>query len=71
MIAYEGDGPAEARALARAARQAQTALAELSQEQIDGIVTAMSTDTGRGWVSNNSGKPTTASNTSTAAPIRR
>ena len=32
---------AEARALARAARQAQTALAELSQEQIDGIVAAM------------------------------
>src|SRR3712207_1578679 len=32
---------AEARALARAARQAQTALAELSQEQIDAIVTAM------------------------------
>jgi acetaldehyde dehydrogenase (acetylating) len=32
---------AEARALARAARQAQTQLAELSQEQIDGIVTAM------------------------------
>ena len=32
---------AEARALARAARQAQTQLAELSQEQIDAIVTAM------------------------------
>src|SRR5512139_3577306 len=32
---------AEARALARAARQAQTALAELSQAQIDAIVTAM------------------------------
>ena len=32
---------AEARALARAARQAQTALAELSQPQIDAIVTAM------------------------------
>jgi acetaldehyde dehydrogenase (acetylating) len=32
---------AEARALARAARQAQTPLAELSQEQIDGIVAAM------------------------------
>ncbi|MBM3818870.1 MAG: aldehyde dehydrogenase family protein [Acidimicrobiia bacterium] len=32
---------AEARALARAARQAQTQLAELSQEQIDGIVAAM------------------------------
>jgi acetaldehyde dehydrogenase (acetylating) len=32
---------AEARALARAARQAQTRLAELSQEQIDAIVTAM------------------------------
>ena len=32
---------AEARALARAARQAQTALAELSQQQIDAIVTAM------------------------------
>ena len=32
---------AEARALARAARQAQGALAELSQEQIDAIVTAM------------------------------
>src|SRR5436190_18454230 len=32
---------AEARALARAARQAQSALAELSQEQIDTIVTAM------------------------------
>jgi acetaldehyde dehydrogenase (acetylating) len=31
----------EARALARAARQAQAQLAELSQEQIDGIVTAM------------------------------
>jgi acetaldehyde dehydrogenase (acetylating) len=31
----------EARALARAARQAHTQLAELSQEQIDGIVTAM------------------------------
>src|SRR5215218_5064787 len=31
----------EARALARAARQAQTQLAELSQEQIDAIVTAM------------------------------
>jgi acetaldehyde dehydrogenase (acetylating) len=32
---------AEARALARAARQAQSLLAELSQEQIDAIVTAM------------------------------
>ena len=32
---------AEARALARAARQAQAPLAELSQEQIDAIVTAM------------------------------
>ena len=32
----------EARTLARAARQAQAALAELSQEQIDAIVTAMS-----------------------------
>src|SRR5919109_1663267 len=32
---------AEARTLARAARQAQMALAELSQEQIDAIVTAM------------------------------
>lgn len=32
---------AEARALARAARQAQTRLAELSQDQIDAIVTAM------------------------------
>jgi acetaldehyde dehydrogenase (acetylating) len=32
---------AEARALARSARQAQTKLAELSQEQIDAIVTAM------------------------------
>lgn len=32
---------AEARTLARAARQAQAQLAELSQEQIDGIVTAM------------------------------
>src|SRR5215207_6619840 len=32
---------AEARALARAARQAQTRLAELTQEQIDAIVTAM------------------------------
>jgi len=32
---------AEARALARAARQAQSQLAELSQEQIDAIVTAM------------------------------
>jgi acetaldehyde dehydrogenase (acetylating) len=32
---------AEARALARAARQAQPLLAELSQEQIDAIVTAM------------------------------
>ncbi len=32
---------AEARALARTARQAQTALAELTQEQIDAIVTAM------------------------------
>ena len=32
---------AEARALARAARQAQGRLAELSQEQIDAIVTAM------------------------------
>ena len=32
---------AEARALARAARQAQVRLAELSQEQIDAIVTAM------------------------------
>jgi acetaldehyde dehydrogenase (acetylating) len=31
----------EARTLARAARQAQSALAELSQEQIDAIVTAM------------------------------
>src|SRR5712672_3384586 len=31
----------EARSLARAARQALTQLAELSQEQIDGIVTAM------------------------------
>jgi acetaldehyde dehydrogenase (acetylating) len=32
---------AEARSLARAARQAQTQLAELTQEQIDAIVTAM------------------------------
>ena len=32
---------AEARTLARAARQAQTRLAELTQEQIDAIVTAM------------------------------
>ena len=32
---------AEARALARAARQAQARLAELSQEQIDAVVTAM------------------------------
>ena len=32
---------AEARTLARAARQAQAQLAELSQDQIDGIVTAM------------------------------
>jgi len=32
---------AQARALATAARQAQSALAELTQEQIDGIVTAM------------------------------
>jgi acetaldehyde dehydrogenase (acetylating) len=32
---------AEARALARVARQAQPALAELSQEQIDAVVTAM------------------------------
>jgi len=32
---------AEARSLARAARQAQTPLAELTQEQIDAIVTAM------------------------------
>src|SRR5215510_16238707 len=32
---------AQARMLARAARQAQTQLAELSQEQIDAIVTAM------------------------------
>ena len=32
---------AEARALARTARQAQAALAELSQEQIDALVTAM------------------------------
>ena len=32
---------AEARTLARAARQAQTQIAELSQEQIDAIVTAM------------------------------
>src|SRR4051794_17009983 len=31
----------EARTLARAARQAQTRLTELSQEQIDAIVTAM------------------------------
>ena len=31
----------EARTLARAARQAQNALAELSQQQIDAIVTAM------------------------------
>ena len=31
----------EARTLARAARQAQGALAELSQQQIDAIVTAM------------------------------
>ena len=34
---------AQARALASAARRAQSALAELSQEQIDGIVTAMAT----------------------------
>src|SRR4030095_1781484 len=34
---------AEARALARAARQAQPLLAELTQEQIDRIVTAMAT----------------------------
>ena len=34
---------AEARALARAARQAQAPLAELTQEQIDAIVTAMAT----------------------------
>jgi hypothetical protein len=32
---------AEARTLARAARQAQSALTELSQEQIDAIVDAM------------------------------
>ncbi|HEU4689802.1 MAG TPA: hypothetical protein VFS23_15630, partial [Vicinamibacterales bacterium] len=32
---------AEARALARAARQAQAPLAELGQDQIDRIVTAM------------------------------
>src|SRR3990167_3637914 len=32
---------AEARALARTAQQARTALAELSQEQIDAIVSAM------------------------------
>jgi acetaldehyde dehydrogenase (acetylating) len=49
-VAVEGAAPqsdkdlasiAEARALARAARQAQTLLTELSQEQIDGIVGAM------------------------------
>ncbi|MBF8299981.1 MAG: adhE [Acidobacteria bacterium] len=49
-MAVEGAAPladkdlasiAEARALARTARQAQTQLAELSQEQIDAIVTAM------------------------------
>ena len=49
-MAVEGAAPqadndlasvSEARALARAARQAQTQLAELSQEQIDAIVTAM------------------------------
>src|SRR5688572_4395767 len=34
---------AEARALARTARQAQAPLAELSQERIDAIVTAMAT----------------------------
>ena len=36
-----------------------------------GIWMATSTATGRGWVSNTSGKPITATSTSTAAPIRR
>ena len=36
-----------------------------------GMVMGMSTATGRGWVSNSSGKPTTPTSTSTAAPIRR
>jgi hypothetical protein len=36
-----------------------------------GISMGMSTDTGRGWVSNNSGNPITPTSTSTAAPSRR
>jgi hypothetical protein len=36
-----------------------------------GISIGMSTATGRGWVSNSSGKPITPTSTSTAAPIRR
>jgi hypothetical protein len=31
----------------------------------------VSTDIGRGWVSNNKGKPMTATNTKTTEPIRR
>jgi hypothetical protein len=38
---------------------------------LSGMVMGASTATGRGWVSNSSGKPMTASSTSTAAPIRR
>ena len=36
-----------------------------------GISIGMSTGIGRGWVSNSSGKPTTPTPSSTAAPIRR
>ena len=36
-----------------------------------GISMGISTGTGRGWVSNSSGNPTTPSSTNTAAPIRR
>ena len=36
-----------------------------------GISMAMSTGTGRGWLSNSRGKPTTPSKTNTAAPMSR
>ena len=39
----------DARTLARAARAAQPLLAELSQEQIDAIVTAMAAAAARPW----------------------
>jgi hypothetical protein len=36
-----------------------------------GTTMGVSTATGLGWVSNNKGKPTTAIDTSTTAPVKR